>query len=120
MVLLCQLAFHLLEPTAAAARATSEMATRGLEYGQGGIGSCMLAMGEEGVEEVEVVSEVRMWNDRLFWQSSRTATTELMEREMKRWGEVITEALRIPVGRWRTETELEWRSRAWSLGIKPT
>ena len=80
----------------------------------------MLAMGEEGVEEVEVVSEVRRWNDRLFWQSSRTATTELMEREMKRWGEVILEAVRTPVGRWRAETELEWRSRAWSLGTKPT
>ena len=38
MVFSCQL-FHLLEPTAAAARATSEIATRGLEYGQGGIGS---------------------------------------------------------------------------------
>ena len=67
-----------------------------------------------------VVREERRWNDRLFWQSSRTATTELMEREMKRWGEVILEALRTPVGRSRTETELEWRSRAWSLGTKPT
>ena len=81
------------------------------------MGSCRFAIGED-VEAV--VREERRWNDRLFWQSSRTATTELMEREMKRCGEVILEALRTPVGRWRTETELEWRSRAWSLGTKPT
>ena len=81
------------------------------------MGSCRFAIGED-VEAV--VREERRWNDRLFLQSSRTATTELMEREMKRWGEVILEAVRTPVGRWRAETELEWRSRAWSLGTKPT
>ena len=81
------------------------------------MGSCRFAIGED-VEAV--VREERRWNDRLFWQSSRAATTELMEREMKRWGEVILEAVRTPVGRWRAETELEWRSRAWSLGTKPT
>ena len=72
----------------------------------------MLAMGEEGVEEVEVVSEVRRWNDRLFWQSSRTATTELMERERRRLGEVTTEAERLPEGKCRTETEVKWRRSA--------
>ena len=45
------------------------------------MGSCRFAIGED-VEAV--VREERRGNDRLFWQSSRTATTELMEREMKR------------------------------------
>ena len=45
------------------------------------MGSCRFAIGED-VEAV--VREERRWNDRLFWQSNRTATTELMEREMKR------------------------------------
>ena len=45
----------------------------------------------------------------MFWQSSRTATIELMERERRRFGEVITEVVRLPVGRWRMETEVEWR-----------
>ena len=81
------------------------------------MGSCRFAIGED-VEAV--VREERRWNDRLLLQSSRTATTELMEREMKRCWEVILEAVRTPVGRWRTEREVEWRSRAWSLGTKPT
>ena len=58
---------------------------------------------------VVLVSEERRWNERLFWQSSRTATIELMERERRRFGEVITEVVRLPVGRWRMETEVEWR-----------
>ena len=43
------------------------------------------------VEVEEVVREERRWNVRLFWQSSRTATTELMARERRRW---------LAAGRW--------------------
>ena len=80
------------------------------------MGSCRFAIGED-VEAV--VREERRWNDRLFWQSSRTATTELMERERKGFGEVTTEVVRHPVGRWRTEAEVKWRRSACG-GIRPT
>ena len=71
------------------------------------------------VEVEEVVREERRWNVRLFWQSSRTATTELMARERRRWLEVTKEVVRRPVGRWRTEREVEWRRSACG-GIRPT
>ena len=71
---------NLLDPIAAAAMATSDMATLGLEYGQGAIGSWKLAI---GVEDVELVSVERRWTERLFWQSRRTATTELMHMERR-------------------------------------
>ena len=80
------------------------------------MGSCRLAIGEE---KVELVSEESRWNERLFWQSSRTATTELMERERRRFGEVTTEGVRWPVGRWRTEMEVKWSKIACG-GIRPT
>ena len=70
-------------------------------------------------EVVEVVREERRWNERLFWQSSRTATTELMARERRRWLEVTKEVVRRPVGRWSTEREVEWRRSACG-GIRPT
>ena len=70
-------------------------------------------------EVVEVVREERRWNERLFWQSSRTATTELMARERRRWLEVTKEVVRRPVGRCRTEREVEWRRSACG-GIRPT
>ena len=73
------------------------------------MGSCRFAIGED-VEAV--VREERRWNDRLFSQSNRTATTELMERERRRFGEVITEAARWPEGKCRTETEVKWRRSA--------
>ena len=77
---LCHIS-NLLDPIAAAAMAISEMATLGLEYGQGAIGSWKLAI---GVEDVELVSVKRRWTERLFWQSRRTATTELMDMERRR------------------------------------
>ena len=97
------------------------------------MGNCRLAIGEEEVEvedvekvkeveEVEeevVVREESRWNEILFWQSSRTATTELMARERRRWLEVTKEVVRRPVGRWRTEREVEWRRSACG-GIRPT
>ena len=61
--------------------ATSEMATLGLEYGQGAIGNWRQAI---GVEEVELVSVERRWTEMLFWQSRRTATTELVHMERRR------------------------------------
>ena len=81
MTLQLCLTSNLLDPTAAAAMATSEMATLGLEYGHGARGSWKIAI---GVEDVELVSVERRWTERLFWQSRRTATTELMDMERRR------------------------------------
>ena len=78
-----------------------------------------VAVEVEEVEEEVVVREESRWNERLFWQSSRTATIELMARERRRWLEVTEEVVRCPVGRWRTEREVEWR-RSVCGGIKPT
>ena len=90
--------------------ATSEMATLGLEYGQGAIGSWKLAI---GVEEVELVSVERRWTERLFWQSRRTATTELMDMDRRRSSEVTREVVSLPLGRWSTETEVGWSRSTW-------
>ena len=96
--------------------ATSEMATLGLEYGQGARGSWKLAV---GVEVVELVSVERRWTERLFWQSRRTATTELMDMDRRRSSEVTREVVSLPLGRWSTETEVGWSRSTWGE-IRPT
>ena len=96
--------------------ATSEMATLGLEYGHGAIGSWKLAI---GVEDVELVSVKRRWTERLFWQSRRTATTELMDMDRRRSSEVTRELVSLPLGRWSTETEVGWSRSTWGE-IRPT
>ena len=96
--------------------ATSEMATLGLEYGQGAIGSWKLAI---GLEVVELVSVGRRWTERLFWQSRRTATTELMHMERRRLSKVTREVVSLPLGKWSTETEVGWRRSTWGE-IRPT
>ena len=55
----------------------------------------------------------------LFWQSRRTATTELMHMERRRLSKVTREVVSLPLGRRRTEIEVEWSRSTWGE-IRPT